>query len=396
MGVAPLAHDVFKYFPYGVLVFDSSGGLVAANKAASELLGPLRRTPQGHTPRCCDLFGCRTTGVLADACLAELAARTDKPMPEVRLDIGSARPVESVWATAAPLSNSGTHFIMEVRAAQASDRRRRTEPHWMGDARLRVFALGRTRVESREGPIEGSWLEQRAGQLFKYLICERHRVVYPDEIAAAIWPNEDAHATGTVRYFVHRLRRQLEPEPPENRPSSFVLAAAGGYRLAPSVLVDADDFERHAKAGLAAISNGRVGEATQQLEHAVSLYEGDLIADEPNSAWAFEERERLRGLAEQALRRLLQLDLERRDLDSSLARLRRLAELQPFDVAIHRHLLAMCIACGRRSEAMRRYSVLQTKLRAEFNEELDFEVTDLDPDDAVRALTASMSSRSVA
>lgn len=247
---------------------------------------------------------------------------------------------------------------------------------------MRIYALGRTRVESREGPIEGSWLEQRAGQLLKYLICRRGRVAYPDEIEAAIWPNEDAHASGTVRYYVHRLRRQLEPDPPPQGPSSFVIAAMGGYRLAPSVKVDADDFERLARAGLEAGTEG----AREQLERAAALYEGDLIPDEPTAPWVFEERERLRTLAEQVLRALLEMDLDRGDRLSALDGLRRLVQLQPFDLGMHRLLLALCIECGRRSEAARRYMALAARLRREFNQELDFELGDLNSEEALREL----------
>src|SRR5256885_9100487 len=33
--------------------------------------------------------------------------------------------------------------------------------HWLDGPRLRIFALGGMRVESREGPLAGDWLEQR-------------------------------------------------------------------------------------------------------------------------------------------------------------------------------------------------------------------------------------------
>ena len=380
MGLKPLAQDLFERFPHGVLVFDRHGGLLAANRAASDFLGPLRRMPDGRPPRCCDLFGCKTPGVLREACLAELVPDAPGPLPDMRLDLGPSARAAAVWLTAAPLGGTPRHFLAEVRAADSRDRRRRTQPHWMGTSRLRVFALGRTRLESREGPIEGRWLEQRAGQLLKFLICERRRVVYPEEIAAAIWPHEQAQATGTVRYFIHRLRRHLEPTPPEHGPSSFVMATEGGYKLSPSVDIDAGSFESHVAAGLKAASDANDEEALEELERGMALYGGDLIADQPHAAWAFEERERLRTLAEQALHELLRIDLDRQDFDSALGRLRRMVQLQPLDVELHRRLLTLCLAYGRRSEAVRRYMVLRTRLRSELNEELDFELADLTPE----------------
>lgn len=377
MATRSLAHDVFEHFPHGITLFDRSGELTAANRAAVRFLGPMRRNPEGRRPRCCDLFGCGSAGVLDSVCLAELAEQASGPLPDIRIDLPSMTPARAAWITTAPLGGGDGQFLVEIRTADANDRRRRTQPHWMGKSRLCVFALGRTRLESREGPIGGNWLEQRAGQLFKYLICERRRVVYPDEIAAAIWPSEGEYAMGTVRYFVHRLRRHLEPEPPEHGPSSFVIAAEGGYRVAPSVHIDADEFEAHVSSGLAAASEGQRDRAREQLAKAMALYDGEFMADQPHAAWAFEERERLRALAEQALRHLLENALGGKDLETALAHLRQLVQLQPFDLDLHRQLLGLCLYCGRRSEAMRRYTVLKARLQKEFGEELDFELADL-------------------
>ena len=382
LGLKPLAHDVFDHFPHGVLVFEPSGEVVAANKATSGFLGRLRRRPDGRRPGCCDLFGCRKGGVLSDVCVADLAAQADVPLPEIRVDLPPGAPGDAVWLTIAPFMGTGSHFLVEIRAAESGDRRRRTQPNWMGERRLHIHALGRTRIRSREGPIEGRWLEQRAGQVLKYLVCERRRVVYPEEMAAAIWPGEDAHLSGTVRYTVHRLRRVLEPVAPKHGPSSFVVAAEGGYRLSGSVHVDADEFERHVVAGFDARSNGDEAAAEDHLRNAVALYDGDLISDLPDASWVFEERERLRALAEDGLRALVDIDLSRDDADSALAGLRRIVQLEPFDLQAQRRLLALCLARGRRSEALRRYKALKARLRDEFGEDLDFDLADLNPMDA--------------
>ena len=37
----------------------------------------------------------------------------------------------------------------------------------------RVFAMGTLRIESPRGPLTGDWLEQRPGQLLRFLVCER-------------------------------------------------------------------------------------------------------------------------------------------------------------------------------------------------------------------------------
>jgi hypothetical protein len=51
--------------------------------------------------------------------------------------------------------------------------------------------------------------------------------------------------------------------------------------------------------------------------------------------------------------------------------------MEPFDMDVQREFLELCIARGRRSEAMRRYAVLRRRVRAEFGRELHFSLTDL-------------------
>jgi DNA-binding SARP family transcriptional activator len=377
LGRSPLAKHVFDRFPQGILIFSHSGTLAGVNRAVPKLFGPLRRRADGAPLRCCDLLGCHTPGPLADVCLSQLAAKASEPLPDMRIELPATAPIGAVWLTAAPLHDDEGHFLVAVRAADPSERRQRSRVGWTGEPSLRVFALGRTRLEGPAGPIPGRWLEQRPGHLFKYLICERRRIVYPEEIAKAIWLSDDAAVLSNVRYFVHRLRRHLEPEPPPGGPSSFILAIDGGYTIDPSVWVDADEFERLVSLGLKARKRGQDGDAVKNLGQAMALYRGDLISDIPDAPWMFEEREGLRGLAEQALSELVEIDLQSENLDGAIEHLRRLVQLEPVDLELHRWLLSLLLRRGRRSEAVRRYSSLKAMLRTQFGEELDFELADL-------------------
>src|SRR3954447_15918714 len=112
---------------------------------------------------------------------------------------------------------------------------------------LRVFTLGRLRVESPEGELSGDWIDQRAGQLLRYLACERRRIAPADAIAEAIWPQAGPAAQNRGRYVVHVLRERLEPHRPKGVESSYVVCKRGGYALASGeVWIDADDFEAEA------------------------------------------------------------------------------------------------------------------------------------------------------
>src|SRR5207248_578568 len=66
----------------------------------------------------------------------------------------------------------------------------------------RVFAMGTLRIEGPRGPLTGDWLEQRPGQLLRFLVCERWQIVPADVIGEAIWPHAGPAAPNTVRHFV--------------------------------------------------------------------------------------------------------------------------------------------------------------------------------------------------
>lgn len=368
---------VLDSLPCGVVTVDAEGEVRAANRTARQLLPGL----QGGSPtRCSELMPCsQPGGPCVAGCLAIRAARSPEPLPEYRVDIRGEGPGSAVWVTCAPLLNE-PGAVLHVRPGNAKDRRRRTDPHWLTGPRLRIYVLGRMHVEYEGGTLDGEWLHQRPGQLLKLLVCERRRVVPVDEIAEAIWPDSGREALGNTRHFVHRLRSTLEPVRKGYGRSSFVIGSSGGYALdRDRVWIDADEFERSAEEGLRALERVDCCVARGRLEHAVSLYRGDMLADEPYADWASDERDRLREIAIRALQALILMARERGDLAAATAHLQKLAELEPFDSAVQRELLIALLEQGRRSEALRRYAAFAARLRREFGQEPDFTLKSLGP-----------------
>jgi DNA-binding SARP family transcriptional activator len=368
---------IFDRAPFGMIVLDFAGRLVGHNASARGLLGEaLDRSPL----RCCDLFGCRKPGTpLADACISALALERRGPLPEMRLDV-ETHPGQTVgvWVTAASIGGADAAVVLQLRSGMLGDRRRRTEPHWIGTAQLRVFTLGRTRIESGEGPMGGEWLAHRPGELLKYLVTERGRIVPLEELVDVFWPQAGRGGATNVRQAVHSLRERLEPTRIKHAPSAFVIARKGGYELdQENVWIDAEEFEASARAGLDALRRGDHEVVRPALERASQLYRGDFLADEPYAEYALAERDRLRDLAGAMLRALAVLERERDSLEVATDHLQRLAELEPLDIDAQRDLLTILVERGRHQEAARRYEVVRRRYRRAFGEDPELDLSAL-------------------
>jgi DNA-binding SARP family transcriptional activator len=233
-------------------------------------------------------------------------------------------------------------------------------------------------VDSREGPLGGNWLQQRSGQILKYLICERDRVVQAEEIAQALWPSSGRQGLSSVRHFIHGLRDKLEPGRSRRGGTPFIVTVRGGYAVnRRHVRIDADLFTEAVRDGLGALERGEDEMAGQMLELAMSLYRGDLLEDEPYAEWAMPERDRLRMMANDCLRALARIALGQGDQAEAIRHLDRLAELEPYDADVQRELLRVLLSAGRRSQAMRRYATFKARLGKEFDAEPGFSLGEL-------------------
>ena len=239
---------------------------------------------------------------------------------------------------------------------------------------VRVSALGRLSVSVGGRLRDGDWLQQRPGQVFRYLLASREAAQRSEAIASALWPERGPSAVANVRYCVFKLREQLAEGPD---PSCSVIARdAAGYRIdMPRVDLDVDEFQSKAATGITAHRSGDSATAEAILTEALALYRGEFLADDPYADWAFSEREYLRSLAGKGLAAMAQISLAAGRLVGAADHLQRLAQLEPFDSHVHQMLIEVCLRRGRRTEALRHYHALRARLHRAFGEQPDFEMT---------------------
>ena len=348
----------FEALAEAALVFDVDGRLLAVNGAGRVMLGP------GAVPgaRCCALLGCARAG-----CVTARALGGESTQHQIALADGA-----SAWASTTATAAGQVLVSMHRLAGPAGLGREELPP------RLVVRALGRTSIETGGEAETEEWLGHRPGQLLKYLVCERGRVVPLEELIEVFWPNAGRAGAASVRQAIHTLRDRLEPDRPRGRASGYVVARAGGYELAPGrVAIDADDFEARARSGLDALQRETPERAAELLATAARAYGGEFLADEPYAEWAAAERERLRDLAAQVLRGLVGICRAAGDENATAEHLQRLVDLEPLDLEAQRDLLAFMLRRERHSEALRRYELMRRRYKRTFGSEPTFTLADL-------------------
>jgi DNA-binding SARP family transcriptional activator len=370
--------DAIELFPYAIFVVDANGQVVYRNAEAARLLAGTPLDEPGLA--CCELLGCRRgEGLLADACLTELATSQQQALPEVRVELCTAEGEQTLWVTAAPLGDGEGGAVLQLRPDDvAGDRRADVESQSHTPPALRIATMGETVVESADGAIlGGDWLGYLPGQLLKYLVATRDRMVTVDEIGEALWREAGYAVAPKVRYYVHALRRTIEPERGPHARSSLIISRAGCYRLDPDrVQIDISEFEARIGAGLS-LARAEPRAAVDELTRALVLYRGDFLSDLPNAEWALAERDRLHDLACVALQALADLSLERGDRDDAIRHLAKLALQRPYDEDLHLQLMRLDVQRGRLTDAMRRYEALHARMIRVFGRGPRFTAADL-------------------
>ncbi|MGW0515860.1 BTAD domain-containing putative transcriptional regulator [Crossiella sp. NPDC003009] len=206
------------------------------------------------------------------------------------------------------------------------------------------------------------------------LLLAKGRVVAIEEIVRAVWDADEPRAArGTIRTYVHRLRRTLEVAGGE----PVLISANGGY----SLRVEEDNFDlgRFQKAFRVfekSISSRDKDAAARALHEARAEWQGEALAD-VHSDWASRERGRLRQRRLAVVEELAALELDLDRCPGLLDQLAAEAAAQPLRERLQELLILGLYRSGRQAEALAAFE----RVRHNLAEELG-----VDPGPALRFL----------
>ena len=156
-----------------------------------------------------------------------------------------------------------------------------------------VHLLGELRVTFGDRCVE-TWASGRGRAVFEYLVIHRHSRVRRDRLMAVFWPESSADAArNSLNVAIHGLRQTLRAAAGD-RP--IVICKERSYFIEPDLViwVDVEAFEERLKSAEQHLNNHEAAQAQTDFEMAVSLYQGDFLADDPDESWGIITREHLR------------------------------------------------------------------------------------------------------
>lgn len=230
-------------------------------------------------------------------------------------------------------------------------------------ATLVVHLLGELRVVLNDTSVD-DWPSGRGRSLFKYLLTHRDPWQSRDTLVGVFWPGSAPEAArNSFNVAVHGLRLALRAA----SDVPVVVLEGGTYRLHDDLQLwlDVEEFERHVEAGKQLEAAGELAGAMAEHELAVSLYQGDFLADDPYEEWAVLFRERMRLAYLDTLERLSHLYFSRGSYVSCATLCQRIIERDPCREDAHRHLMRCYSRQGQPHLAMRQYRACLDSLTAD-------------------------------
>ena len=247
---------------------------------------------------------------------------------------------------------------------------------------LSLSLLGPFQIALDGKPVmAGLWAKTQA--LLAYLAAEADTYHRRESLAGLIWPDQPEEAARhSLRQSLFQLRHAIgEGEPPFLciTPQAIQFNAVSDHWLDVNEFIAligacAQHAHRHAETCCACV---------KRLEHATTLYRGDLLADfflkdsAPFEEWAIIKREQLARLVIAALHTLAEhYAIRSRYVDMEWAA-RRQIEIDPFRESAHRQLMLALMSSGQRNAALSHYAALTAMLAKELG---------IAPDKETRAL----------
>ena len=225
--------------------------------------------------------------------------------------------------------------------------------------------LGPLRVTHGDVPLPLGGRQQRA-VLARMLLADGAGLNV-DQLADALWGEDvPVGAASTIQTYVFHLRQVLEPDRGRGAPGQVVVTENGRYRLTiASDTLDSVQFERGVDSGERLLADGAPADAVTELDRALALWRGDVLADLADYEFVTPAAARLADRRKAAVEAKIDAELALGRHASVLSQLNELVDHDPLNERLQYQRILALYRCGRPSDALAAYDQLRHHLADE-------------------------------
>ena len=230
---------------------------------------------------------------------------------------------------------------------------------------LRIHLFGPFRVERGHQPLD-TLSAPRVQELLSYLLLHRADWHARDALAGRLWPEEPNGASRKLlRQSLWQLRRILDEGRTTGEPPGVLVQADSiGWNDAAAIWLDTALLEKASAAVRDATGSHLDACQVQDLQQAVTLYRGELLAGWYQD-WCLFERERLQGLYLGLLDKLMGYCEASRRYEEGIEYGNRILRVDHARERAHWRLMRLHSLLGDRTAALRQYQRCVAALREE-------------------------------
>jgi len=231
------------------------------------------------------------------------------------------------------------------------------------DQNICIFTLGKFHIsQDNQVLTESSSRSKKMWEIFKFLLSNRGKTFFPEDILEKIWPENDyADPSMIMRAQIFRLRQAFSNKDKKTSLAHNIVLSRGCYSWEDNVeyWLDVDALESLANnAGLLVDSNP--DEAIMLFRKALALYNGHYLPDLSFSEWIEPIRSYYRDIYMDCLFDLINL-LKARKKNSEIIKLcEQAAAIDYFEEKIHTSLIEALLAEGHITRARTHYNEVTT------------------------------------
>jgi DNA-binding SARP family transcriptional activator len=230
---------------------------------------------------------------------------------------------------------------------------------------LRISLFGSVKVfrDENRGKLK---LNQSIQKLFAYLVLFRHRTHPREVLAEVFWGEKNLKLSrGSLNTALWQLRNALEPKGVTR--GTYLLSQnmyEVGFNQQSPFWLDVHDFWESTSQVFQSPDPSPSEIYIHKLEHAVSLYKGELL-EAFYDDWVLREREILRARYISTLACLMGIYCNRNDYEKSLSCGLKILEFDPLREEVHRYLMKLYMGNGQRGMAIRQYETCRESIKRE-------------------------------